>query len=118
MYNFIHTQVNTNGFISFDNPFTSHSPSPLPLGGTQQIIAPYWDNVDTRGTGEIFYRQTADPGLLAKTSNTIRGALPTLSQNAVITNLFIVTWDAVGYYPRGTDKVSWFILLLYRTVSY
>ena len=71
--NVIASQVNTDGVISLGNPIASYSSNPLPLTDTQQIIAPYWANVDTRGTGKIFYRQTTNPSLLDKTSNTIRG---------------------------------------------
>ena len=28
-----------------------------------------------------------------------------MSQNVKITNLLVATWDAVGYYPKGTNKV-------------
>ena len=97
--------MNTNGVISLDSPFTFASPSPLPLSGTYKIIAPYWGDVDTRGTGQIFYRQTTDPNLLDRASRDIQAAYP-LVKNVVITNLFIATWDAVGYYNRQTDKVN------------
>ena len=97
--------MNTNGIISIDSPFTSSSPSPLPLFGTNKIIAPYWGDVDTTGTGQIFYRQTTDPILLYRASRQIQAAYP-LSPNVTITNLFIATWDAVGYYYMQTDKVN------------
>ena len=28
-----------------------------------------------------------------------------MSQNVKITNLLVATWYAVGYYPKGTNKV-------------
>ena len=96
--------MNTNGVISLDWSFTSSSVRSFPLGGIDKIIAPYWADVDTRGTGRIFYRQTTDPSLLARASSEIQAAYP-LSQNIEITNLFIVTWDAVGYYDYEIDKV-------------
>ena len=70
-----------------------------------RIIAPYWADVDTRGTGDIYYRQTTDPSLLARAISEIRAAFPIL-QNVTITNMFIATWDSVGYYYRNTNKVS------------
>ena len=88
-----------------ERSFTSHTPSALPLGGTQKLIAPYWADVDLRGTGQVYYRQTTDPTLVARATTEIQAAFPT-SQNVNITNLFIVTWDAVGYYNRQTDKVK------------
>ena len=96
-------QINGNGVLSFDRKFTSPNPAYiLPLIGTEKIIAPYWDNVDTRGTGNIYYRQTTDPSLLARTTSEIRAAY---AMSQALTNLFIVTWNAVGYYNQQTDKV-------------
>ena len=97
--------MNTNGVISFGSPFTSYYIRSLPLSGSYRIIAPYWADVDTRGTGQIFYRQSTDPNLFAKASSEIQAAYP-LSQNVTVTSLFITTWDSVGYYYRQTDKVN------------
>ena len=96
--------MNTNGVVSLDSKFYSSSVHSFPLSGTVKIIAPYWADVDTTGTGKIFYRQSTDPSLLASASNEIKAAY-SLLQNVVITHLFIVTWDAVGYYSRRIDKV-------------
>jgi len=87
------------------NLYNEYTPNQLPLGN-QHFIAPYWADVDIRETGEIYYRQTNNPVLLARATNEIRTAFP-MSQNVNITNLFIVTWDAVGYYLRHTDKVRY-----------
>jgi len=73
--------------------------------GTDKIIAPYWADVDTRGTGQVFYRQTTDSSLLARATSEIKAAFPR-SQNVTITDLLIVTWDNVGYYYQKNDKVS------------
>ena len=95
--------MNVNGFVSLDGPFaSSYRITSLPLRGTQKIIAPYWANVDTRGTGQIFYRQSTDPSLLARATSEIQ----LIFKNVTITSLFIATWDAVGYYSRKTDKVN------------
>ena len=60
--------------------------------------------MDLRGIGQVYYRQTSDAVLLARANNEIQIAFP-MSQTVNITNLLIVTWDAVGYYYRHTDKV-------------
>ena len=96
--------MNDNGVISFNNPYNVRTPLSLPLIGTQQIIAPYWADVDTRGSGQVLYRQSTDPSLLARASREIQNAFPS-SQNVNITNLLIATWDEVGYYFRNSDKV-------------
>ena len=68
------------------------------------IIAPYWADVDTRGAGRIYYRQTSDPNLLSRATNEIRQRFP-ISQNITVTNLLIATWSNVGYYYKNGDKV-------------
>ena len=68
------------------------------------IIAPYWADADLRGSGQVFYRQTTDPSLLARATSEIRAAFND-SQNVTISNLLIATWDRVGYYLQSVDKV-------------
>jgi len=76
----------------------------LPLREEAQIVAPYWADVDTRGSGDIYYRQTTDPSLLARATSEIRAAFPRALNNT-ISNLLIATWHRVGYYFRNDDKV-------------
>jgi len=87
------------------NLYNYYKPNQLPLRNPR-FIAPYWADVDIRETGEIYYRQTDNPVLLARATNELQTAFP-MSQNLNITNLLIVTWDAVGYFSRGIDKVSY-----------
>ena len=77
----------------------------MPLSGTQQIIAPYWADADTGGTGQILYRQSTDPSLLARATKEIQEAFP-LSKILMITNLLIATWVDVGYSYQNIDKVN------------
>ena len=104
MYSVLILQVNDNGIISLNSRYNYPIPRSLPLSETKQIIAPYWADVDTRGTGNIYYRQSTDPVLLTRASQDIRRAL-SLTQNIEIKNLLIATWDGVGYYNQNTDKV-------------
>ena len=71
-----------------------------------RFIAPYWANVDLTVTGQIFYRQTNDTALLARSTREIQAAFPS-SQDINITNLFVVTWYGVGYYRGHTDRVRY-----------
>ena len=96
-------QVNNNGVISFDAIFEFRTPVSLPLE-ISHIIAPYWADVDTRGIGQVFYRQTTNASLLSRATSEIRAAFPTL-QYVTIQNLLIATWSNVGYYDSKTDKV-------------
>ena len=87
-----------------NNPYNHYIPTLLPLSGPR-LIVPYWADVDLRGTGNIFYRQNKNSVLLARATHEIQTAL-SLPQNITVTNLFIATWDAVGYYSIHTDKVG------------
>ena len=82
-----------------------------------RFIAPYWADTDLTGTGQIYYHQSKHPTLLARASNEIQRVFP-LSHNLNITNLFIVTWDAVGFYSKGTNKVNSFNLLVWYMHMY
>ena len=97
-------QVGDNGIIDLSNSSNPFHPTALPLNGLR-FIAPYWADTDLRGTGQVYYRQTKDPVLLARANNEIQRAFP-LSQDVTVTNLVIATWDAVGYYNLGTNKVG------------
>ena len=100
----VHVQVNDNGVISFYRQYNVRTPSRLPLYGSDRIIAPYWADVDIRGAGRIYYRQTSDPNLLDRATSEIRQT-SSMSENITVTNLLIATWNNVGYYYRNSDKV-------------
>ena len=87
-----------------NHSYNARTPSYSPLRRVQ-FIAPYWADVDLKGFGQVYYRQTKDTVLLARATNEIQRHFP-LSQNVIVTNLLIVTWDAVGYYNRHNDKVG------------
>ena len=99
-------QINDNGVISFARHFaySYRSPRPLPLIGIA-FIAPYWADVDITEAGQIFYRQTTDPNLLSRASREIQTAF-SLNKDPEIKHLLIATWNAVGYFSLGSDKVK------------
>jgi len=96
-------QVNTNGAISFSSAVSSFASTAFPLDGSRKLVAPYWSDVDTRGTGTIYYHESILNELLTRASEEIRNAFPANQFSA--TMLFIVTWDHVGYYNSRTDRV-------------
>ena len=51
------------GLVSFGSPFAGHTPSTLPAarGAAPPFIAPFWTDVDTRGS--IPRNGYADPGI-------------------------------------------------------
>lgn len=73
------------------------------------IVAPFWSDVDTRGIGAVWYRQTTDKNLLQRALMDITRD-PTLFPVLDLHNFsprlaLIATWDHVGYYNAQTDKV-------------
>lgn len=65
----------------------AYTPTSLVAQSSAPMIAPYWGDVDTRGTGTVAVRTD-------------------------IPNQVIVTWDKVGYYNQKTDKTASFQLVL------
>lgn len=78
--------VNNNGNITFQSALRAFTPDPFPIT-SQPMIAPFWGDVDTRGTGNVWIH----------------------SPNA---NTLAVTWDSVGYYSWATNKTNSFQLVL------
>lgn len=85
--------VNNNGNVSFDGPLDSYTPFGL-AGTSAQIIAPFFADVDTRGTG-------SQPVTYGWGETTYEGH-----------RAFCVNWVNVGYYSGHTDKLNSFQLLL------
>ena len=82
------------------------TPQSFPLGDGRQVIAPFWGDVDTTGTGSVWYRETLDESLLIRARNEIRAAFVN-QMSFEPTVLFIATWDHVGYYSSHTDLVCY-----------
>jgi Nidogen-like/FG-GAP repeat/Thrombospondin type 3 repeat len=85
--------VNNNGNVTFTSALNAFTPEPL-AGAGLPIIAPFWADADTRGTGSgvVTYGQTTFQGRAA----------------------FCVNWDGVGvgYFAGHADKLNKFQLLL------
>lgn len=84
--------VNNNGNITFTSALGTYTPNGLATGVGQPIIAPYFADVDTRGTGS---------GLVTYGNATYNGR-----------SAFVVDWPNVGYYNSQTNKLDNFQLIL------
>ena len=101
-------QVSVDGAIFFgQGTDTSFVRNQFPLGGGRRFVAPFWADVDTSATGEVWYRQTTDQTLLDRANMQINNAFP-LQTQFTATNLIIATWDHVGYFDSKSDRVSIF----------
>ncbi len=79
--------MNTDGYIHF---------------ATEEIfIAPFLVNVDARGTGTVFYRQTNYVPLTTRFAQYFESI-----SDFSPASLFIATWDGVGSYNSNTHSVS------------
>lgn len=76
--------VNNNGNVTFDYGLSSWTPWGFP-SGDNPMLAPFFADVDTRGTGSVWYKIEA--------------------------NRMIVIWDHVGYFSYGVDKLNTFELI-------
>lgn len=83
--------VNNNGNLTFTGGMSSFTPQGIVNGGIP-IIAPFWADVDTRGTGS---------GLAAYGTSTFAGR-----------TAFGATWTNVGYYDENTDLLNTFQVIL------
>lgn len=96
--------MNTNGILSFQQPFTDFQSRSFPFD-SHPLIAPFWGDVDLVQSGDIFYRETNDSTLLMRVHDNITATLPT-EDSFVPTHLFIATWDNVPQYLGDSDKVK------------
>ena len=100
--------------VSFDAAVPQFTPDSFPITGSA-LFSPYWADVDIRGTGQIYYRESSDQNLLNKATTDIISIFPEFSGSFSASRLFIATWDRVGYFNSNTDLVC--SLLLYIIIS-
>ena len=93
--------------ISFTAPVPIFTPEPFPIPG-RYLIAPFWADVDTRGTGEVYFRETTNITLLTLARNVIRRATHQVAGLSRIQPkwMLIATWFEVGYFSNHTDLVN------------
>ncbi|HWT13733.1 MAG TPA: nidogen-like domain-containing protein [Allosphingosinicella sp.] len=96
--------VNNNGSITFTEGLAAFTPTAITGDTSTPIIAPFWADVDTRGTGT-----GTSPGGTSAGTNRVYYDLDATKGKV------IVTWDDVGYYQNHTDKKNAFQLVITRT---
>ncbi len=88
--------INNNGNISFVSPYITFTPNPFP-DSSYNMIAPFWADVDTRGTYDSLGVSTGDGGSV---------------WYKITPTSLIVNWNQVGYFSNHTDLVSTFQLII------
>ena len=91
--------INNNGNVTFDGGFSTFTPFAFP-SSARPMIAPFFADVDTRNRGH------AGPGTNLVWHKSID------SDNNGSADLFVVTWDTVGYFGNQVDKLNTFQLVL------
>ena len=96
--------MNENGLVSFLTEIPSYFNIEFPALD-YPIISALYSDVDCRASGKVWYRVSRDRSLLERSGTEIRQSFAGAgSFNPE--ELFIVTWDQVGYYEQKQSKVS------------
>ena len=119
IYPSLYLQVNTNGVLTFDQPFHVPNPQPFPYNFLRKI-SPFWENIDTSRNGHIYYRNTTDITLLRRARFRLQDIFPSAGGFSP-SYLFIATWDGVSELGLAGDPslVSLTVLesILYRQAN-
>lgn len=88
-------QVNTNGFVSVDNP-PAQSEYLGKMPATFGIIAAFLGDLDTSDeVGKVYFRQDTSPELLQRIGEQISQAFPDESKTEP-SHALVVTWENVA----------------------
>ncbi|VVC26101.1 Hypothetical protein CINCED_3A019659 [Cinara cedri] len=98
--------VNGNGLLSFNNEMPAFTNSPFPLD--YPAMAAFYANIDPRGSGQVFYRETGDPRTLSQATGLVGRFFPRLRGRYTATSVFVATWYEVGYYKKNADRTNTF----------
>jgi len=115
--NFSTLYINNNGILSFQGKvwqWTELELSQIPF----PAIAPFWADVDTRGSGNVYYRVSSNESDIGPIIELLDQQFPDLSDSWDIDHVLIVTWEDVGYYDIKDDKKNSFQVILIPDAQY
>ena len=97
-------QIGTNGYFSFEEPFYSSFPEHFPgfSVSAYYIVAPFWDDIDIRRRGDIFFEvhiNDTSSSLFSKVNNFVA---PDGSFSG--TWMVVAQWDMVHSWPDGESE--------------
>lgn len=100
--------ISNNGIITFSGLSGSYSEKPYPRKLDTQIIAPFYGDVDTRGSGTLSYRvTTSEPDLFSTVDDLVHQAFAKEAAFAS-RHVTVATWNEVGYYDTASDLLNTF----------
>ncbi|KAL0266614.1 UNVERIFIED_CONTAM: hypothetical protein PYX00_009108 [Menopon gallinae] len=97
--------INSNGILSFLTEISTFFNIQFPLD--YPVIAPLYSNVDIRGSGSVYYRESQEPEVLERATETVRNAFSD-ARDFQARSVLLVTWEDVGYHKQGRDRVNTF----------
>ncbi|KAK1796779.1 hypothetical protein P4O66_009793, partial [Electrophorus voltai] len=104
--------VNNNGLVSFLREVSQFTPVAFPIAGDRRAVAPFWADVDNRRAGEVFHRESKDPGILKRATEDIHRYFPEFPL-FVATWVLIATWHCVTFFGgSSTTPVNTFQVVL------
>lgn len=98
--------MNSNGLVSFNNEMPTFYNVPFPLD--YPALTAFYANIDLRGSGQVYYRETRDSRILSQVNDLIARFYPRFQGQFVATSVFVATWHQVGYYKKNADKTNTF----------
>ena len=86
--------MNTNGVLSFGRSYTTATITDFNSLSSPPIIAPFWDDIDIRRGGTIYYRQDSNSTTTELVQQAVASEYPEAAsfQPSLV---FVATWDRV-----------------------
>jgi hypothetical protein len=94
--------VNTNGVLSFGASYILPVATDFNFVSSPPIIAPFWDDIDIRKGGTIYYHQDSNSTITELVQKAVASEYPEAAsfQPSLV---FVATWDRVEPYISGPD---------------
>ena len=106
-------QVNTNGVLSFGQPYTrtSSSGSNFDSVFSPPIIAPFWDDINVQNGGEIYYRQVFNSFIIEAVQQEVSSRYPEIGL-FYPSLVFVATWDRVAPFSNFNGLFNTFQVII------
>uniref|UniRef100_A0A3Q2GMB4 NIDO domain-containing protein n=1 Tax=Cyprinodon variegatus TaxID=28743 RepID=A0A3Q2GMB4_CYPVA len=110
--------VNHNGYLTFDAEWSSYSPRQFPMNGSRDVIAPFWTDLDNRGSGNIYYDQYTSGPILQQVTQDINTYFPALNFQA--NWIFIASWHEQSTFQAvlASNRQYSFVLMNYGSLAF